>query len=283
MANPQKEDGFVPLANEILEALARTRILSEARQVFDAVIRMTYGWNRKHSRISYRQFSNLTGLTQAHVYRSIQYLIRHRLIEKTDMGYGIQKDHEQWISHSRKWGCLGQEYSVAGYSLGGVAPSVPGVEPTPSTEYPLTPGSEQRTVQKMNDINKLPGPKNSSKDINKDISLRERLLEEIEKQLKGPFILPQGVPLERLDYFLDQIEKGRIVVSKIKNPAAYLKALEITEPFIPYAEREAREDDRRKKEREFQEDLNRSEKEFDPETGRRMVRRIIDQLGRKAP
>jgi phage replication O-like protein O len=283
MANPQKEDGFVPLANEILEALARTRILSEARQVFDAVIRMTYGWNRKHYRITYRQFSSLTGLTQAHVYRSIQYLIRHRLIEKTDMGYGIQKDHEQWISHSKKWRHLGPEYSVPGYSLNGVAPSVRGVEPTPSTEYPLTPGSEQGTGQKFNEINRLPGTKNNSKDIDKDISLRERLLEELKKQLKGPFILPQGVTLERLDYFLDQIEKGRIVVSKIKNPAAYLKALEITEPFIPYLEREAKEEDRRKKEREFQQELARSEKEFDPETGRRMVRRIIDHLGRKAP
>jgi phage replication O-like protein O len=283
MANPQKEDGFVPLANEILEALARTRIVSEARQVFDVILRLTWGWNRKQSRISYRQFANLTGLTPAHVYRAIQYLLRQRLIEKTAAGYGIQKDYEQWISSCRRRDCSEPGYSRQGYSGYGGPPSGAGVAFTPAPEYPPPPATEQGNGNKSCDLEGFPDPKDKSTDISKDISLRERLLEEIERRLKGPLAVPAGLALETLDYFLYQIDRGRINVSRIKYPAAYLKALEITEAFPPYTERIAREAERREKERRFQQELTRSHQEYDPETGRRMVRRIIDQLGRKAP
>ena len=62
MANPQKENGFTSIANEILEALARVDLPSYERRVVDVIIRKTWGFvdkNGKHKiwdRISYSQF-----------------------------------------------------------------------------------------------------------------------------------------------------------------------------------------------------------------------------------
>jgi phage replication O-like protein O len=117
MANPQTEDGFTKIANEIMEALAKTRIPGEARQVFDFILRKTYGWNRKEVDISLAEFVEGTGLSKVHVCRAIEgVLLKRNLITKkgnaqslfTKKGndvlktYGIQKDFEEWRSLPKK-------------------------------------------------------------------------------------------------------------------------------------------------------------------------------------
>lgn len=54
MANPQCENGFTKIANELMEALAKIRIPGEARQVLDVIFRQTYGWNKKRIKSPYR-------------------------------------------------------------------------------------------------------------------------------------------------------------------------------------------------------------------------------------
>jgi phage replication O-like protein O len=110
MANPQKENGFTPISNELLEALARTKINSEARQVFDAIIRKTFGFKKKSDAISVAQLSVITGLPRRYVFRGIKRLKEQNLIHsvKSDTRevatYSIQKDYEKWCSktHSVK-------------------------------------------------------------------------------------------------------------------------------------------------------------------------------------
>ena len=46
MAMPQVENGYTRIANELLEALAKIRIPGEARQVFDVIMRKTYGFRK---------------------------------------------------------------------------------------------------------------------------------------------------------------------------------------------------------------------------------------------
>jgi phage replication O-like protein O len=74
MANPQKENGYTPIANEIMEALARTRIPGEAHQVLDVIIRKTYGFNKKEDGISISQFVEHTGLKPNHVCKALKTL-----------------------------------------------------------------------------------------------------------------------------------------------------------------------------------------------------------------
>jgi len=101
MANPQKEDGYTPIANDILDALAKTRIAGTARQVLDAIIRKTYGWNKRWDVISLSQLSKATGLSRQHVLRARDKLIIMRLllpkkVTGSGLSYCFNKDYEQW-------------------------------------------------------------------------------------------------------------------------------------------------------------------------------------------
>lgn len=86
MANPQVENGHTDISNEIMDALARTRIPGEARQVLDLILRRTYGWHKKEDIIPLSQFSAGTGLSKNHICRAIKTLIKMNLI--TQKGYG---------------------------------------------------------------------------------------------------------------------------------------------------------------------------------------------------
>ena len=84
MANPQKENGYTAIANEIMEALAHYRIPGEQRQVLDVIIRKTYGFNKKADMISNSQFVRATGLKKQTVHRAIKGLILKNVIKKDD-------------------------------------------------------------------------------------------------------------------------------------------------------------------------------------------------------
>lgn len=100
MANPQKENGYTSISNEIMDALAKIRINGEARQVLDVIFRKTYGFNKKEDAISLSQFSMATGLRRATVCRAINKLKLMGIITQKDNGianiYRILKDYDTW-------------------------------------------------------------------------------------------------------------------------------------------------------------------------------------------
>lgn len=106
MANPQLENGFTMLANEILEALMKIRIPGQAWQVLLVIIRKTYGFKKKTDYISLSQFQGLTGLVQPHVCRSVNTLVGMNLIIKKDKHkqptYRFNKDYDTWIPLPKK-------------------------------------------------------------------------------------------------------------------------------------------------------------------------------------
>lgn len=103
MANPQKENGYVPVANEIFDFLCSFRVPGEVRQIFDAILRKTYGYNKSEDKIANTQIIELTGLTKGNVSRGLSKLITHRLVIKADnfskdgKTLGINKDYDKWI------------------------------------------------------------------------------------------------------------------------------------------------------------------------------------------
>ena len=232
MASPQKENGFTPIANELLDALARTRIPGEARQVLDVIIRQTYGWQRKTVQISYRRFSELTGLQNGHIYRGIRSLVDHLIVVISADGFSVQKNYELW-----------QPYSKRGYSESGVLRkgiktySQSGVGPTPKKEYE-TPGIG-------NEVAGLQTPKERFKEI-KEISLSTQRLslperEIVCKDLKRYFptlTVPDVVPTARAYLFLAKLRFGEISKDEIRSPPAFLIAMR-DEDITPYLEREA--------------------------------------------
>lgn len=107
---PQTEDGFTRIANELMDALARTRISGEARQVLDAIIRKTYGWQKTSDDISLSQFMLITGLKKPTICKAINKLLSMNIIIKSGCAsslfskqgkaitstYSVQKNHKFW-------------------------------------------------------------------------------------------------------------------------------------------------------------------------------------------
>lgn len=102
MANPQKENGFTPIANEIIESLVKIDLLGAEWRVLLFIIRKTYGYQKKQDRISFTQFEKGTGISRQTINKTIKNLVAKGLIVKIclpagNIGYSFIKDHENWV------------------------------------------------------------------------------------------------------------------------------------------------------------------------------------------
>jgi len=96
MANPQRENGHVDIANEIADALAKTHLSSYESQVLWVIFRKTYGWHKKEDWITNTQISDMTGIAVAHISRTIKMLVKKNMILKNGKKLAFQKDYDQW-------------------------------------------------------------------------------------------------------------------------------------------------------------------------------------------
>jgi phage replication O-like protein O len=122
MANPQKENGYTPISNDIMEALAKFRIPGEAMQVLMVIFRKTYGFNKKEDSIPLSQFQLSTGMKRSSVVRAIKKLILFNMVvTKKLLGssniattlptiYSFQKNYELWRVVSKE--LLGSSHFV---------------------------------------------------------------------------------------------------------------------------------------------------------------------------
>lgn len=98
MASPQKENGFTAIANELLEAFLRFPMADEPRRVFLAVLRKTYGFQKKEDRIPLSQISSLTGILPQHVCRAFSKLKKMGMLRRDSSGRtSIIKDYSVWV------------------------------------------------------------------------------------------------------------------------------------------------------------------------------------------
>lgn len=108
MANPQLEDGYIRIANEIWQALRKIRIPGEAMQILMVILEETYGWNRKEAMIQNKTFVEKTGISKQHVNRAISKLTELNLVKVAQKGYSIaptycfNKDYATWKKVAQK-------------------------------------------------------------------------------------------------------------------------------------------------------------------------------------
>ena len=107
MASPQKENGFTPIANEVMEALCGIRISGEARQCLDVIIRKTYGFQKKEDKISLSQFYLLTKMSKGSICRSLlklaeMNLIINKKVNDNITSYRFNKDFDTWKPLTKK-------------------------------------------------------------------------------------------------------------------------------------------------------------------------------------
>ena len=97
MANPQAENGYTKIANEILEALCKINLSSYQSRLLFLVIRKTYGFNKTDDWISNSQIVEATGISKSHASRAKKELIERRIIvTPTGNKMKFNKDYNQW-------------------------------------------------------------------------------------------------------------------------------------------------------------------------------------------
>lgn len=103
MASPQKENGFTPIANELLEKIYQCKFSLRELKIILAVIRFSYGFNRKTSALSLRFLEKATNIHLRHVQTTVKKLIiKNVLIIKTESKgihsrkIQLNKNYDNW-------------------------------------------------------------------------------------------------------------------------------------------------------------------------------------------
>ena len=93
---PQLEGGFFRIANELAEAMAQARLSGREHRVMWAVLRNTYGWNRKYAECSISWLAKATGLDRAASSRTRASLLKKGFLKrdtKHSKQIGINKQY----------------------------------------------------------------------------------------------------------------------------------------------------------------------------------------------
>lgn len=106
MANPQIQNGYTKIANELLEAICRLNISGNEMRILLYIIRRTYGFNRKFSEISLSDIASAVGMRNEHVSKALKRLSSRKIIElHANKGVkpqtiSIVKDYDEWSVES---------------------------------------------------------------------------------------------------------------------------------------------------------------------------------------
>lgn len=106
--NPQVEDGYTKIANELLDAIIRHDFSKRELKIVLFVLRKTYGWNKKADVMSLSQILSGTGIERTHAAKSINALTDNKVLLKQPHHNGqlleLNKKYKEWVcgqnSHS---------------------------------------------------------------------------------------------------------------------------------------------------------------------------------------
>lgn len=104
--NPQLENGYLKIANELVEALSKTDLSGQEFRVLLSIIRKTYGFNKKSDHVSRSQFMELTGIDNKHrISQLTNNLYSKNIIDrKTQIGkttkFSINKNYSNWEGYN---------------------------------------------------------------------------------------------------------------------------------------------------------------------------------------
>ena len=256
MANPQKENGYTAIANELVEAFMRLNLSQHGWRILFCIIRYSYGWNKKTAKLTCTQIARLTGIDVRLIPRTLRILIGKNIVIRDRNTFRLQKDYHRWFSSVEMKPSSVEMSSVEMkkfISRDEDSSSVQMKSFISRDETKSHKRSNSKGLQRAKDI-----LKDIPKDIYKEISLREILL----KRLKTYFpyaSIPANVPAKRIDFFLYLIEQNKINPVTVQNPVKYMQSHKLVlEPFPSLLEREA---ERERLEREKAEELKKQKEE----------------------
>lgn len=154
MANPQLEDGYIKIATKIMQALIKTRIPGEARQVLDCILSKSYGKQRKRADITNSVFAATTGVSRPHVTRALKVLFDMNIIVLEEPNiYRFQKNFNAWKSLPKR-GTIMSEMIQKPVAKKGNKPKPPQSAKVSQPDNAITP---QQKVVKAYRIKRFPG------------------------------------------------------------------------------------------------------------------------------
>lgn len=80
LVNPQLEDGFTRLANEIMDVISRCKFNGTEFRIIMVIWRYTYGFNRKEHKMSANFIANAIGIDSSRVRKVLKNLIDSKVI-----------------------------------------------------------------------------------------------------------------------------------------------------------------------------------------------------------
>ncbi|MCR5076098.1 MAG: replication protein [Ruminococcus sp.] len=102
MANPQLSNGYVRIANELLEAICRLNISGNEMRILLYIIRRTYGFNKSYAEIPLSEISTAVGMRREHIQKALKKLSGKNIIElhtysgTKSQTISIVKDYQKW-------------------------------------------------------------------------------------------------------------------------------------------------------------------------------------------
>ncbi len=99
-----KGNGYLQIDNAIVDELCRLSLTAYESRILWAILRKTYGWNKTSDKISYGQFTKMTGIQHSNVARTLKSLISRNVIivDKAEYvtRYQLQEDFTLWKLYS---------------------------------------------------------------------------------------------------------------------------------------------------------------------------------------
>ena len=104
MANPKLENGYTRIAHELLEQITLADFSAAEYKIIFAIIRQTYGYQKKSAAISRAQLSKLCGIHRITVTKALNRLVADNvIIEISEPGFvkkrevSVNKNYTEWV------------------------------------------------------------------------------------------------------------------------------------------------------------------------------------------
>ncbi len=105
MTNPQLEDGFTRIANELFEAVMLHGFTQRQLLILLAIIRKTYGYGKKEDDMSASQIGALCKISRNHATETVNQLFAMNVLTKKEGRYGqvigVNKKYSEWTEAVR--------------------------------------------------------------------------------------------------------------------------------------------------------------------------------------
>lgn len=99
----QLENGFTRIANELMDVIAQTKFNGSQFRILMAVVRATYGYNRKSADLSVSFLAKATGLPDRHVRKEVNLLLQAKVLieykeptKTSSRELGLNKNYGEW-------------------------------------------------------------------------------------------------------------------------------------------------------------------------------------------